>query len=201
MPDFITQFAADEGVSRDNFNSRISEANTALTTVEGKANAAQSTANTAVSNAAAAKTLAEAALPKTGGIMTGAIQFNTGNGYTAAPVQLYGGDSNGAMLKIQGGGMTVIGSGEAPDNLINAEGMQGQSEFMHICSDQAISLWTACQTIANRKKVEITTTGALIVPDHTDYTTAKTRNIRAGTGGMTAGSTNLNNGEIYLQYE
>lgn len=58
MADFITQFAADEGVSRDNFNSRISETNTALTTVEGKANAAQSTANTAASNAAAAQTTA-----------------------------------------------------------------------------------------------------------------------------------------------
>ncbi|GEM_PF-5633001 len=59
MADFITQFAADEGVSRDNFNSRIAEANAGLTTVQGAAAAAQTTANTAVSNAATAKTAAD----------------------------------------------------------------------------------------------------------------------------------------------
>lgn len=36
--------------------------------------------------------------------------------------------------------------------------------------------------------------------DGTDYSTAKPRKIYAGTGGMTAGSTNLTNGVIYLQY-
>ena len=35
----------------------------------------------------------------------------------------------------------------------------------------------------------------------TDYGTAKPRQIYAGTGGMTAGSSNLENGRIYLQYE
>ncbi len=59
MADFITQFAADEGVSRDNFNNRITEANTALATVQGAAAAAQTTANTAVTNAATAKTAAD----------------------------------------------------------------------------------------------------------------------------------------------
>lgn len=62
MADYITQFAADEGVSRDNFNSRITEANAALQTAQdmadtavGNAAAAQTTANTAVTNAATAQ--------------------------------------------------------------------------------------------------------------------------------------------------
>lgn len=35
----------------------------------------------------------------------------------------------------------------------------------------------------------------------TDYTTARLRNIRAGTADLTAGSSSLNSGEIYLVYE
>ena len=59
MADFITQFAADEGVSRQNFNNRITQANTALSTAQSAAAAAQTTANTAVTNAAAANTAAD----------------------------------------------------------------------------------------------------------------------------------------------
>ncbi|MFV0497183.1 MAG: hypothetical protein ACK5L0_03290 [Candidatus Fimivivens sp.] len=61
MADFITQFAADEGVSCANFNSRITQANTAITAVQGEAAAAQTTADTAVTNAATAQTAAAAA--------------------------------------------------------------------------------------------------------------------------------------------
>ena len=59
MADFITQFEANDAVSRDNFNSRIAEANTALTTVQSAATAAQNTANTAATNAAAAQLAAD----------------------------------------------------------------------------------------------------------------------------------------------
>ena len=59
LADFITTFAADEGVSRQNFNNRITQANTGLSNVQSAAAAAQTTANTAVSNAAAAKTTAD----------------------------------------------------------------------------------------------------------------------------------------------
>lgn len=48
MADFITQFTAEEYVNRDNFNSRITQANTGLTTVQNAAVAAQTTANNAV---------------------------------------------------------------------------------------------------------------------------------------------------------
>ena len=45
MADFITQFTAEEYVNRDNFNSRITQANTGLATVQSAAAAAQQTAN------------------------------------------------------------------------------------------------------------------------------------------------------------
>ena len=200
MADFITQFAADEGVSRENFNSRITETNTALTTVEGKANAAQSIASTALGNAAVAQTAAEAALPKAGGTMTGELNFTTGT-WTGAPVTVTGGDVNGALLRIQAGGAAVIGAGEAPQNLINAEPIAETTEYLHLCADSTITLWTNCQTIANRKAVTVSATGAVSVPDNTDYGIYKARNIAAGTGAMTAGSTALASGSIYLQYE
>lgn len=57
LADFITQFAADEGVSRDNFNSRIAEVNAGLTTVQGAAVAAQAAANAAAANSANAEKL------------------------------------------------------------------------------------------------------------------------------------------------
>lgn len=56
MADFITQFPENEVVSRENFNSRIAEANTALTTVQDAAAVAQTTANTALSNTEALNT-------------------------------------------------------------------------------------------------------------------------------------------------
>ena len=90
MADFITQFAADEGVSRDNFNSRISEANTALTTVEGKAHAAQSTANTAVSNAAAAQTTANTAVTNAATAQSGVNAINSAKGAASGIATLDG---------------------------------------------------------------------------------------------------------------
>ena len=49
MADFITQFPANEVVSRENFNSRISQANTALITIHNAAAEAQTTAHGKVS--------------------------------------------------------------------------------------------------------------------------------------------------------
>lgn len=49
-------------------------------------------------------------------------------------------------------------------------------------------------------QIKISPAGQLIVPSGTDYTTAKCRNIYANTSEMTASSTALTNGNIYLQY-
>ena len=45
-----------------------------------------------------------------------------------------------------------------------------------------------------------TLTGVLKVPAGTDYTTYKVRNVAAGTTDMTAGTTALANGAVYLVY-
>ena len=56
---------------------------------------AQTTANTGVTNAATAQTTADAALPKTGGTVTGSITFNDGHG-------LYFGTGNDAVFFCNG---------------------------------------------------------------------------------------------------
>ena len=138
MADFITQFAADEGVSRDNFNSRIAAANAGLTTVQGAAAAAQTTANTAVTNAATAKTAADNAAA------------------AAAAAQ-------------------TTADGKAPT--------------LHTHAASQVTAGTLGGQVLANASAQAT------------VTTAQLRNIYAGTGAMTAGSTALTTGAVYLQYE
>ena len=138
MADFITQFAADEGVSRQNFNNRITQANTALTTVQSAAATAQTTANTAVTNAATAKTAADNAAAAAAAAQT------TANGKANAS------HTQGAATVTAGDFAGCVGANP-----------------------------TAQADVGYRQL----------------------RNIYAGTGAMTAGSTGLQSGCIYLQYE
>ena len=128
LADFITTFAADEGVSRQNFNNRITQANTGLSTVQSATAAAQTTANTAVSNAAAAAAAAQ----------------TTANGKANAS------HTQGAATITAGDFAGCVGANPA------AQADVGYRQL---------------------------------------------RNIYAGTGAMTAGSTALTSGVIYLQYE
>lgn len=50
-------------------------------------------------------------------------------------------------------------------------------------------------------QIQISSTGALVVPINTDYTTYKARNIASNTSALTSGSSALSNGNIYLQYK
>ena len=43
--------------------------------------------------------------------------------------------------------------------------------------------------------------GAVVATTGTDYTTSRVRNIKASTSDLTAGSSSLANGNIYLVYE
>lgn len=138
MADFITQFTAEEYVNRDNFNSRITQANTGLTTVQSAAEAAQTTADTAVTNAATAQTTAD-------------------NAATAAA------------------------TAQTTAN--------GKANASH---SQAASTITA-GTLGGQVKANAAAQATL--------GTAQVRDIYAGTGAMTAGSTALTTGVVYLQYE
>lgn len=120
--------------------------------------------------------------------VTGGLKFTRG-AWNGEPVTVKDdGDANGVGLLIGAGGLTLVGSGEAARNLYNALNLTGGTEQLHLGSDTTISFHVNCQTVANRKTVYITATGALVVPSATDYTTKKVRNIIVNTGTGTAGA-------------
>lgn len=139
------------------------------------------------------------ALPLSGGTVTGPIQYQTPS-KTITPLTVHEGDVNGAAIVIGGGGLTVVGGGESAANLYSTLNSP-TSEEVHIAADTILNLHSNCQTVAKRKTVQLTAAGALVVPSGTDYTTAKSRNIKASTTDLTAGTSTLASGDIYLVYE
>lgn len=97
-------------------------------------------------------------LPLSGGIITGDIKRKIGN-ITKSPITIYEGDAYGAGMVIEMDGRTIIGSGESASALRSVLGGSDADEEMYITSDQNITFYTNCQTIANRKSVTIDTTG------------------------------------------
>ena len=67
-------------------------------------------------------------------------------------------DVNGNGIKIGGGGVTVVGSGESAANL----SVSGGSEVLYLLSDGAINVEANAQTIANRLGFQVTTAGAIV---------------------------------------
>ena len=76
----------------------------AIDEVDGLVNIAQSTANTAAADAAAAGVIATAALPKAGGTMTGAISFVAGQTFPVSGIQ----DSTALQKGVVQGGSNMI---------------------------------------------------------------------------------------------
>jgi hypothetical protein len=75
----------------------------AIDEVDVLVNVAQSTANTAVADAAAAQALANAALPRTGGTMTGAITFVAGQTFPVSGIQ----DASATQKGVVQGGLNM----------------------------------------------------------------------------------------------
>lgn len=116
----------------------------------------------------------------------------------------------GAELTVGSGGNIFLGSGESHTNLRDTllagnatsnELYEQSGERLYLSSDGTIYLESNCQTIGNRKTAQFDYNGAFIVPSDTNYTTFKTRNIKASTTDLTAGTSSLANGNIYLVYE
>ena len=105
----------------------------------------------------------------------------------------------GDILTIQSAGDLYIGGGESAEALYGAIGATA-NENTYVSADNNVYIVPNCNTVANRKTFTFNTAGALVVPTHTDYTTYKARNTAANTSAMTASSTSLSNGNIYLQY-
>lgn len=147
-------------------------------------------------------------LSKSGGTMTGSISFQTAN-YTSTPIKVVDANSNGQLMVAGAGGDVVIGSGESPDNLIDAVGITGTGERLILTSDNIIRFFVACDTIENRKEIYFDESGHVIVPtgptsnmhlttkQYVDAAAAtKQKTITSGTSAPSGGSS----GDIYIQY-
>lgn len=63
-------------------------------------------------------------------------------------------------------GATVVSAGEGGTNFISAEPTIGSTKNLYLTSDGQINLYTNCNTIANRKHVQIDTSGNIAIKKH-----------------------------------
>lgn len=110
-----------------------------------------------------------------GGITTtGNINSNLG-GRNSQAIAFYAGDSSGTGMVIGAGGRTIIGSGESAQNLRGALGTTAANESaekMYIAGDEDVTVFTNCQTIANRKAFTFGTDGNFSATKLTENGTA-----------------------------
>ena len=147
-------------------------------------------------------------LPLSGGTMTGNIvqkNLTIHDGQQAVTIiKAYDdGDTannHGSNVIIAGNGNMYIGGGESATAWYNTNGAT-MTEHLYLSADGTVYIASNCNTIANRKTITFNKAGAFILPSGTDYTTAKARNIKASTTDLTAGSSSLTNGDVYLVYE
>lgn len=191
MADLVTQFAATEGVSRDNFNSRISRINSGFSGLQTDVKIAQSTANTAKSNAAKAQTTANTAVSKADVAKTAAnTAQSTANNKAPIATPIFTGTVTAPILRL-------TSTGDASESSTGHALQIGRTTDYNVIMD-------INEIIGRRNGVisPVYINGTLTIgASTTDYTTYRARNLAAGTGAMTAGSTALGNGNIYLQYE
>lgn len=110
------------------------------------------------------------ALPLAGGTMTGALNLGTQQikanigSYTGNLLATYAGDANGCGLAIGGGGLTVIGGGEAAGTYISSkpDGGNATTENLALTADNIIVLRSGVQAgFADTKKITMDANGRL----------------------------------------
>lgn len=142
---------------------------------------------------------------------------NSGNRMVIQMVDDGDGNNYGSEIIFGASGNTFIGAGESFTGYRNHlrnyltdattyplktnETYSASSEGLYLSADSNIYFASNCNTVANRNVMVYNNAGALIVPTGTQYSTYKARNIAAGTSDMTAGSTALASGNIFLVYE
>lgn len=99
-------------------------------------------------------------LPTAGGEIAGPLALSgPGIKYrsptrTGTAIAFFPGDANGSGVAIGDGGRTIIGGGEAAQNLHAALGTDPKNESaeeLHLASDTTVEIHTNCQTISGRK--------------------------------------------------
>lgn len=100
-------------------------------------------------------------LPLSGGTLTGNINYS-GGGYKSYAIRFKNGDTSGAGMAIGAGGLTVVGSGESSDLVLDNN--TATTENLYLASDQSVVLASNLQGgWANRKYIEMKPDGELYV--------------------------------------
>ena len=95
-------------------------------------------------------------------------------------------NNTGDAVLLGNGGATVIGSGEAHNNLWNQLGITAGVEQLHLASDGNVYMWSNCNTIANRSRAVLSTSDNATYP--------QVFAIDSGMASSIAVSNNANNG-------
>ena len=135
------------------------------------------------------KDVTELLLALTGGAMQGDIAFQ-GSKTTNAMIQFLDNTKNtyGNGIAVGGGGVTIIGGGEAADLLAEQFASSADTEKAIIGSDTTIDFYVNCQDgIGSAKVVTLSKAGML---------SGHQKAIGSGTAAPSGGS----NGDIYIQY-
>lgn len=91
-------------------------------------------------------------------------------------IRIIDGDANGAALLMQAGGLTIVGGGEAANNLYTALGLAATNESLHLGADGTVYIHSNCNTVANRKTWTFNTDGSLTLPSGSKLGTLATKN-------------------------
>lgn len=108
----------------------------------------------------------------------------TRNAWLLRNISAANGDGDAVLLG--NGGATIIGAGEAHNNLWNALGVSAGTERLDLAADSDVNFWSNCQTIGNRGHAYFTTTDSGAYP--------QTLCIDNGLASPLAVASNANNG-------
>lgn len=101
-------------------------------------------------------------------------------------------DVNGSAVLIGDGGLTIIGGGEAANNLyaalIDAGSVVAGTEQLHLSSDNALYLYSNCNTIGSRKTVTLATDGNVFNLDGGYYSRSEVITSNTAPSSTTSGS-------------
>lgn len=103
----------------------------------------------------------------------------------------------GMGILIGNGGLVMLGSGESVENLQKAITLAGDTEQTFITSDNAVRLFSNCNTIANRKELSFNNSGQLVYTP-TAGGTSYTYTLPTKTGTL-ATTSDINNGTLTIQ--
>ena len=100
--------------------------------------------------------------------VTSGIYYSGANCTQPIITFLDNGSANGVGISINGGGVTLLGSGESSRNLWSTckdtTGFSADSKYTHISSDGPIMFYSNCNTIANRMVTTYDTNGNWTMP-------------------------------------